>query len=64
MLCTAFGTEAVELVARQEFGRMVSFLGTHVGSVPLDEAVDTLKTVPTHGGLVQTARALGVCLGD
>ncbi|MFN6106256.1 MAG: 6-phosphofructokinase [Planctomycetaceae bacterium] len=64
VLCTAFGTESVELVARQEFGRMVSFLGTHVGSVPLDEAVDTLKIVPTHGGLVQTARALGVCLGD
>ncbi|MCY2963609.1 MAG: ATP-dependent 6-phosphofructokinase [Planctomycetota bacterium] len=64
VLCTSFGAEAVELVARGEFGRMVAFLGTHVGSVTLLDAVERLKTVPTKGGLVDTARALGVCLGD
>lgn len=64
VLCTSFGAEAVELVARGEFGRMVSFLGTHVGSVTLLEAVAQLKTVPVAGGLIGTARALGVCLGD
>ncbi|RPI81723.1 MAG: hypothetical protein EHM42_10260 [Planctomycetaceae bacterium] len=64
MLCTSFGAEAVELVARHEFGKMVAFLGTHVGSVTLSAAVDQLKTVPTRGGLLGTARALGVCLGD
>ena len=64
LLCTSFGAEAVELVARGEFGRMAAFLGTQVGSVPIREAVEKLKTVPTTGGLIDTARALGVCLGD
>jgi ATP-dependent phosphofructokinase / diphosphate-dependent phosphofructokinase len=63
-LCSMFGTEAIELVAAGEFGRMVAYLGTHVGSVTLAEAVRSLKTVPPDGKIVQTARGLGVCLGD
>jgi 6-phosphofructokinase 1 len=52
------------LVAEGQFGRMVAHLGTHIGSVPLQEAVRSLKTVPTDGGLVRTARSMNVCLGD
>jgi phosphofructokinase-like protein len=63
-LCSMFGTEAIELVATGQFGRMVAYLGTHVGSVSLAQAVGKLKTVPPEGGMPQTARALGVCLGD
>jgi ATP-dependent phosphofructokinase / diphosphate-dependent phosphofructokinase len=63
-LCSMFGTEAIELVANGDFGRMVAYLGTHVGSVALAEAVACLKTVPPNGEIAQTARALGVCLGD
>ena len=63
-LCSIFGAEAVRLVAEGQFGRMVAHLGTHIGSVPLQEAVRSLKTVPTDGGLVRTARSMNVCLGD
>jgi ATP-dependent phosphofructokinase / diphosphate-dependent phosphofructokinase len=63
-LCSMFGTEAIELVATGQFGKMVAYLGTHVGSVSLAHAVGKLKTVPLEGGMPQTARALGVCLGD
>jgi ATP-dependent phosphofructokinase / diphosphate-dependent phosphofructokinase len=63
-LCSMFGTEAIELVANGEFGTMVAYLGTHVGAVSLAHAVEKLKTVPLEGGMPQTARALGVCLGD
>jgi len=63
-LCSMFGTEAIELIAAGEFGQMVAYLGTHVGSVPIAEAVVRLKTVPPGGSLAQTARAVGVCLGD
>ncbi len=63
MLCSMFGTEVIELVAAGEFGRMVSFSGTHVVAVPLAEAVSKLKTVPPDGDMARTARALGVCLG-
>ena len=63
-LCSMFGAAAIELVAAGEFGKMVAFIGQQVGAVPLSEAIGRLKTVPLGGGLVRTARALGVCLGD
>jgi ATP-dependent phosphofructokinase / diphosphate-dependent phosphofructokinase len=63
-LCSMFGTEAIELIANAGFGRMVAYLGTHVGTVSLAEAVGSLKTVPPDGEIAQTARALGACLGD
>jgi ATP-dependent phosphofructokinase / diphosphate-dependent phosphofructokinase len=63
-LCSMFGTEAMELVVKGDFGKMVSYLGTHVGAIPIAQAVEKLKTVPPSGDLTDTARALGVCLGD
>ncbi len=63
-LCSMFGAVAVELVAAGEFGKMVAFIGQEVGAVPLSQAVGRLKTVPPEGGLVRTARALGISLGD
>jgi len=33
-------------------------------SVTIAEAVGCLKQVPLEGGVVRTARALGICLGD
>ena len=64
LLCTVFGTHAVELIADGAFGRMVAFDGRGVTSVPLAEAVGHLRTVPLDGGMVRSARALGICLGD
>lgn len=63
-LCSAFGTHAVELIAQRRFGQMVVFTGALVTSAPLSEATGKLRTVPLNGGFVQTARALGICLGD
>ncbi|HEX5132100.1 MAG TPA: ATP-dependent 6-phosphofructokinase [Candidatus Krumholzibacteria bacterium] len=63
-LCTMFGTKAVELIADGRFGRMVSFTGTDVVDVPISEAVHELRLVPTDSGFVQSARALGISLGD
>ena len=63
-LCSMFGTEAIELIAAGQFGQMVAYLGTHVGAVSIAEAAASLKTVPPLDDIAQTARALGVCLGD
>jgi len=63
-LCTMFGTRAVELIAEERFGRMVSYRAASVTSVTLEEAAAGIRTVPTEGGLVQTAREIGVCFGD
>jgi 6-phosphofructokinase 1 len=63
-LCTMFGAVAVELVAAGDFGKMVAFTADHVGAIPIRQAVGRLKTVPPDGGLLRTARALGISLGD
>lgn len=63
-LCSIFGAKAVDLIAQGNFGQMVSFTGTGVGSVSLLEATGQLRTVPLDGGFVNSCRSLGICLGD
>jgi 6-phosphofructokinase 1 len=63
-LCSVFGAHAVELIAAEDFGKMVAFQGSQVTAIPISEAVGKLKTVRPDGSLARTARALGICLGD
>jgi phosphofructokinase-like protein len=63
-LCSIFGAQAVELVAAGDFGKMVAFQGSQVGSVNISDAVGKLKTVRPEGNFARTARALGISLGD
>jgi len=55
---------AVELIAAQQFGQMVSYQNYQVFSVPISEAVHRLKLVPPDGQMVQTCRAVGTSFGD
>jgi 6-phosphofructokinase 1 len=64
ILATRFGVEAVELVARGEFGRMVCLRAGEIESVPLDEAVGEVRLVDPKGSMVRTARAVGITFGD
>jgi 6-phosphofructokinase 1 len=64
VLCSSFGTEAVELIAKGAYGNMVAWLGSHTGPVPLADAVGKLKTVSAGSSMLATARALGICMGD
>jgi phosphofructokinase-like protein len=64
ILATRFGVAAVELIARGDFGRMVCLRAGKIESVPLEEAVGTIKLVDPQGGIVRTARALGITFGD
>jgi ATP-dependent phosphofructokinase / diphosphate-dependent phosphofructokinase len=63
-LCCMFGASAFELIAANDFGKMVAFTGSEVGAVALSVAVGKLRTVPEDGSLTRTARALGISLGD
>jgi 6-phosphofructokinase 1 len=64
ILATRFGVEAVELIARGEFGRMVCLRAGEIESVSLDEAVGETRLVDPKGSMVRTARALGMNFGD
>ena len=63
-LCTLFGTTAIELIAEGRFGRMVTYTGPGIESVPIAEAVGQLRRVALDGSFVRGARALGISLGD
>ena len=63
VLCTMFGSHAVELVASGRVGRMVAWQGSQITDIPLSEAVGRLKTVPLDSNLIRTAHALGISLG-
>ncbi len=64
VLCTRFGSEAVHLLAQGRTGMMVSLRGTSIQAVEVWKVVARQKFVPHNGDLVQTARGLGICLGD
>jgi 6-phosphofructokinase 1 len=54
----------VELAKDGEFGKMVSYQAYHVDSVTIEEAVDKVRRVDPDGEVVNTARAIGICMGD
>jgi len=64
LLSLRFGSAAVELVRDGAFGCMVALDPPDVRAVPLEEAVDHLKSVPVDGDVVCTARSLGISFGD
>ncbi len=63
ILATRFGSEAVHMVVRGEFGKMVAMKGAEIGSTPISEVAGKLRVVTPDHPLVRTARSLGICLG-
>ena len=64
ILASAFGVSAVELIANEQYDRMVTWQERSVKSVPIAEAIKDYRAVDPIGTLVKTARGLGICLGD
>ncbi|HOX57282.1 MAG TPA: ATP-dependent 6-phosphofructokinase [Candidatus Paceibacterota bacterium] len=64
LLCTRFGARAVQLIAAETYGHMVALRPPDTVAVPLTEAIGRLRAVPPNGEMVETARALGISLGD
>ena len=61
---SAFGTRAVDLLAEGKTRRVVGWMNRKVVDVDLGELVATSGAVDINGDLVNTARGLGICLGD
>ena len=64
ILSTRFGVEAVELIARGEFGKMVALRGEQIVTVDVAEVCGKMKKVDPGSELVRTAKSIGVCFGD
>jgi len=63
LLATRYGAAAVDLIAKEKFGEMVSFQPPCITSVPLEQAISCLKLVDPEGELVKVAEGIGVCFG-
>lgn len=63
-LASRYGAAAVRLAAAGMHGSMVSLQGGVVRHVSLAEALAVPKRVNVHSDAVQTARDMGICMGD
>jgi ATP-dependent phosphofructokinase / diphosphate-dependent phosphofructokinase len=64
LLATRLGTACTEMIDQGVFGVMVAARGEGVQAVPIQEVAGKRKEVPATHPWVQSARAVGVCLGD
>jgi len=64
LLSLRFGAAAVRTLMDGVTGVMVALDPPRVKIVPLTSAIERMKCVPLDGDTVNTARDLGICLGD
>jgi phosphofructokinase-like protein len=64
LIASAFGVQAVDLVAAGKFDRMVAWQNRRVVDVPLAEAITAPQRVDPGGTLVHIARGLDISFGD
>jgi len=74
LLATAFGREAVDLIANGNYNQMVIWQNGKVSSVPISRVIEQIKKgrrekkAPSHvdpqGFLVRTARDIGIYVGE
>lgn len=64
VLATKYGAEAIDLVLKKKFGRMVALQNNRIVSIPIQKAVGKLKLVPKNSGLIRSLREMGISFGD
>lgn len=62
-LATRMGGHATELIANEQFGRMVALKGSEMVSVPLEDVAGKLKLVTEDNDLIVQGRKMGICFG-
>jgi 6-phosphofructokinase 1 len=64
VLATSLGTAAAALLAQGEYGRMVALAGNEISSVDLSVPAGKVKYIPLDHYMIDTAMAVGTCLGN
>ena len=64
LLATRLGTVCARLIDQGEHGVMVAARGDRAETVPLAEVVGKRKSVPPDHPWLESARSIGICLGD
>jgi len=64
LLATRLGTACAQMLTEEKFGVMVAARGDGVQAVPLEEVAGKRKVIPADHPWLDSARAVGTCLGD
>lgn len=63
VLATQFGFHATELIASEQFDRLVVMQESQLSSVPITEVADQQRTVELNDPLIRACQAIGVSFG-
>ena len=63
ILATRLGGHATELIANQQYGRMVCVDGNKIASVALSEVANKLKLIQPDNDLIIQGSRMGICFG-
>ena len=64
ILATKIGAAAADFLAEKKFGNLVAVKGGQIVATPLSTVAGVVKPIPANDPMLQTARNLGICLGD
>lgn len=64
LISLRFGAAAIRCVQEKDFNKLVVLQENKLTSVPISSVADKMKSVPLDSDTVQTARDVGICLGD
>ncbi len=63
ILATRFGVEAVHMVAREEFGKLVVLKNNELSQISIQAVSGKQRLVGCDDPIIKTALSLGICLG-
>jgi phosphofructokinase-like protein len=64
LISLRFGAAAVRAVEDHDFNKIVVMRQNELVRVPISDIANKMKAVPLNSDTVQTARDIGICLGD
>lgn len=64
ILATKIGAAAADFLAQKKFGNLVAVKDGEITATPLSTVAGVVKPIPANDPMLQTARNLGICLGD
>lgn len=64
LISLRFGAAAVRCVQDRDYNKLVALKDNRLTRIPIDSIAGKMKSVPLDSDIVQTARDVGICLGD
>lgn len=64
LISLRFGAAAIRCIKAGDFGKLVTLRNNEMTRVPIHEIADKMKSVPLDSDTLQTARDIGICMGD